>query len=403
MRAAPSVVTFRLIIGLGLAATWGCSGPAGSNAALDPAAASAAHGCHGKGEEASCCARHFPGNRRLRDACLADAEHHRGVCAPAPCPPPRDAGGTPDAGRDGGLSVDAGSRDAAGVDASTGSDASPTDGGGVRDASASDGSGPPTCPANTFPVETPEQIGVYSGWKWTVALGAGQTATWTAVPSMNCFGAPFTLLETSGPIAEVECRGTGDVYVNLTISGPGACTSTIPFLFGECTATCGNGIVEKGEQCDPPDGVLCNDQCQAPFCADRTLEAGEDCERLSSTFCQDCRYNSCYACVVGHANTELCSTTTGAQKIACQGLAECLFAAGCTINDLPYRCFCTTADCSAGATGACGPALEQYLGTTDPAQVSAAINSADVTQLLSELTNAYPCHEFCSAAMARCP
>ena len=374
MRAAPSAVAFRLIVGLsaaGVAATLGCSGRPGSDVVVASAAASAAPAeqeRREKGEEASCCARHFPGNRRLREACLSDAAHHHGVCAPR-CPPPHDAGSAPDAAfTDASVPVDAAGTDArvpvdaAGTDARVGRDGSPTEG-GVADASTADGSGPPTCPTTISLGRTSEQIGVYSGWKWTAALDPGQAATWKALPPTSSFSAAFTLLETAGPVAEVECRGAGDVLVDLTVVGPGACTLTST-LFGSCLATCGNGIVEKGEQCDPPDGVLCNDQCQQPLCGDGVIEPGEDCDRASSLFCQNCRFNSCYGCVAGAAHTQLCSTTTGSQKIACQVLEECIFGSLCPLDPVTYRCFCATADCSAGATGACGQPLEEYLGTT---------------------------------------
>jgi hypothetical protein len=88
--------------------------------------------------------------------------------------------------------------------------------------------------------------------------------------------------------------------------------------------------------------------------------------------------------------------TTGSQKIECEALEECVFNSVCPVGDFAYRCFCATADCAAGATAPCGSQLQQYLGTTDPAQISAAINSPDITQLLNAIGAGYPCHGLCA-------
>jgi hypothetical protein len=46
-------------------------------------------------------------------------------------------------------------------------------------------------------------------------------------------------------------------------------------------AVCGNGIVEQGETCDPPDGTSCDPTChtiQAAVCGNSVVEAGEGCD-----------------------------------------------------------------------------------------------------------------------------
>lgn len=376
MRRAATVVAFPLIVG-GWVAAIGCSARPEPDTVIASAVASAAapdQDGRKKGEEASCCARHFPGNRRLRELCLSDAAHHQGLCAPR-CPPPRDGGSAPDAGR-----VDGG----------------PTRDGGATDGPApGDAAGEPSCPMATPITAARKYVGKYVGWSVTVDAGAGQTVTWTASGTSG-----FVLLEASGPEVDVECQGVGTVALTATIAGPGSCalSETVPL---PCEAACGNGILEPGEQCDPPDGASCNNQCQfgaTATCGDGTLEDGEDCDRVSSVFCLNCRYNSCYGCVAGATFTQLCSTTTGAHKIACQSLAECMFSSGCSAS-FATLCFCATGDCAAGATGPCGPQLQGYLGTTDPAQVSAAIQSPDVTQLMNAVAAGYPCHALCAGAV----
>lgn len=55
------------------------------------------------------------------------------------------------------------------------------------------------------------------------------------------------------------------------------------------TAVCGNGIVEAGEACDPPNGTTCNASCQTivqtPVCGNGSIEAGEQCEPPNTATC----------------------------------------------------------------------------------------------------------------------
>ncbi len=53
---------------------------------------------------------------------------------------------------------------------------------------------------------------------------------------------------------------------------------------GGGAASCGNRVIDAGEQCDPPDGTSCDDQCQSitrtddPICGNGTTETGETCD-----------------------------------------------------------------------------------------------------------------------------
>ena len=412
MRAASSAVAFRMMIGLsaaGLAAPLGCSGRPGSEAVVASAAASAAHAAQEreKGEEASCCARHFPGNRRLREACLSDAARHQGVCAPR-CPPPRDAGGPPDAGRaDGGTNDDGASSDGrppndASSDASVSSDASRIDAGLLAD--ASDGGGQATCPTAIPIGAASTNIDNHSGWIIAATTSPGETVTWAATGTSG-----VTLLETSGPTVDLVCQSAGTATVTATVAGPGSCSFTETFNL-PCQAACGNGVVEPGEQCDPPDGVTCNNQCQLgpnPTCGDGILEPGEDCDRVSSPFCKLCKFSSCYGCVASLlqdrvlGNVDLCTTVDSTQKIACLSLEECMFfeARGfCNLSNVgpTYQCFCQDASCSSGPTGPCGRALQAFIGTTDQAALAEAANSAAMTNLIAGMNRALSCHSFCA-------
>lgn len=56
----------------------------------------------------------------------------------------------------------------------------------------------------------------------------------------------------------------------------------------ECApaALCGNGDIDPGEDCDPPNGVTCDADCQRiPTCGDSILDPGEDCDPPDGVFC----------------------------------------------------------------------------------------------------------------------
>ncbi|MCB9850178.1 MAG: PQQ-dependent sugar dehydrogenase [Phycisphaerales bacterium] len=67
----------------------------------------------------------------------------------------------------------------------------------------------------------------------------------------------------------------GEVYY-LRVSGyDGAAGEyTLSVSGPTCTSVCGNGIVEVGEECEPPDSANCDTQCQFPVCAYPTYVEG---------------------------------------------------------------------------------------------------------------------------------
>ncbi len=51
---------------------------------------------------------------------------------------------------------------------------------------------------------------------------------------------------------------------------------------------CGNGIVDEGEDCDPPNGVDCDENCQRiPLCGDEIIDPDEDCDPPNGQDCDD--------------------------------------------------------------------------------------------------------------------
>ncbi len=118
------------------------------------------------------------------------------------------------------------------------------------------------CPNITSGVVAPDETSV--GGSVSVAATAfdadsGETLTYAWDPAAN-FANP-ALAATM-----YTCTAAGTQTFTLTVTDshmPTPCKTTATFTI-KCdnVATCGNGVVEPGEQCDPPDGVTCDSNCQ---------------------------------------------------------------------------------------------------------------------------------------------
>jgi cysteine-rich repeat protein len=107
------------------------------------------------------------------------------------------------------------------------------------------------------------------------------------------------------PLAEnADCNG-----------GAGSCKS------GVCTLkTCGNGTVDAGEQCEPPNTATCNAQCQnivAAACGNNTIESPEQCDDGNTANLDGCNSTCKYevvtrlrsASIQGGVAPSFCSVT----------------------------------------------------------------------------------------------
>ena len=190
-----------------------------------------------------CCREKFPAGAR-RGLCVAQAARGQGPCASGHHPggggrpPCKDAGGAKDA------AVDAG-HDAA-VDA-------------AQDAGNH-------CPSLVSISAVPEPTPAAA--KFNLAAVIADNGALDAITfDWRVVGASVGWLEDfqSTPNATFVCGSLGTQTLEMTMTGGDFSTTCVrsATLAIECTTVCGNGIVDPGESCDPPDGVNCDATCNS--------------------------------------------------------------------------------------------------------------------------------------------
>ena len=278
---------FALWLAVGVAAVAaGCRGSDSSTNVEDVAFAS-------RNQQFEDCCKHQFGPGRHRDECVDEARHGR--CR-LDCRPPHDAGapdrhiGNPDAGaRDAGVgSPDAGARDAGTGDGHAGSPDAAQDAGGT------------TCPTLSS---------LFAGLGPFLVGGGAQINVDAFDPNLFPNGVTFSWSTTGGVIetlgsslgpsdeaeasAELLCTDAGTDTVTVTVTA-GACR--LPESISVNCTLCGDGIIEAGEDCDPPnltpdDRILCDDTCHfVGTCGNGKLDPGEQCDPPNPGFCSnDCQ------------------------------------------------------------------------------------------------------------------
>jgi hypothetical protein len=118
------------------------------------------------------------------------------------------------------------------------------------------------CPNITSAAVGPDETSV--GGTATVSATAtdadkNETVSFAWAPAAN-FASPTSASTT------YTCTASGTQTFTLTVSDnhvPQPCTTQATFTI-KCDAVgvCGNGIIEPGEQCDPPNGTTCSSTCQ---------------------------------------------------------------------------------------------------------------------------------------------
>jgi hypothetical protein len=208
----------------------------------------------------------------------------------------------------------------------------------------------------------------------------------------------------------------------LTLSGMlGGLTQSSSFSVtcNRC-GTCGDGIVEDPEQCEPPNTAVCDAKCNlVPECGDGIVEAGEQCDQgalNSDTTPNACRtnctapkcgdnvidtgetcdppnVNTCNAfCNTGGACSNCIENTPvdgSVQTGYCDPSASCVAVENCVAaskcyNPIPSFCYCGITDATACAktafspTGPCAAEIRAGIPT--------AVTNADVLGQLFDVS-----------------
>ncbi len=153
------------------------------------------------------------------------------------------------------------------------------------------------------------------------------------------------------------------------LPGPGAVMQPTRLFYSG--AQCGNGMIDAGETCDPPNDAACTGACQAnctcPTCGDDSVnQPSEQCDGTDDSACPDaCQANcTCGTGVCGNGMTDFGEDCDGADDDACPGAcqANCTCGAVCGdgIVDPGEQCdgsgsggACPASACQANCT--CGP------------------------------------------------
>ena len=157
----------------------------------------------------------------------------------------------------------------------------------------------------------------------------------------------------------VECTDVGlcQIIVALSDDGFDSCTGLLPdgsnnnaarrTIDVDCTIAqgCGNGSIDPGEDCDPPDGVFCDENCQDidPCAAPDACDQSDVC---SPEVCSADPVDNTAVCTPDPASAagNACSPPTGG---TCDGQGNCV---ACTQNsDCEDNNDCTDNFCVAGA------------------------------------------------------
>jgi hypothetical protein len=154
---------------------------------------------------------------------------------------------------------------------------------------------------------------------------------------------------------------------------PGICS---PDCF-RLTPACGDGVIEAGEACDPPTPGLCSSACQVvpASCGDGVVEPGEDCDpptlasctgavccneacRLQtfdqSPACQTCEQKAyatdpvsngaCLLAFMSGPDGFGCAGFSGQLQAECDALRACILSTQCAAGGDPTPCYCGTED-----------------------------------------------------------
>jgi hypothetical protein len=161
--------------------------------------------------------------------------------------------------------------------------------------------------------------------------GKPVTYQWSVESPIGTFAPPNAQNTT------FNCATPGNEVLVTVTAGNGECTTSLSTAISCVSETCGNGVLDPGEDCDPViDGPTCPSDCTVA-CGDGNVEFGEQCEPPNTAFCTSTCQNRPIACGDGFFQppTEMCdptATPTGAPPgVTCQ--ADCTFQAPAVCGD----------------------------------------------------------------------
>ena len=134
--------------------------------------------------------------------------------------------------------------------------------------------------------------------------------------------------------------------------------------------TCGNGLLDPGEQCDPPNTSTCDSTCRRIVtCGDGIVDPPEQCDVQNGPYCQNCQVTACGQCfstavVVMSGGTPPCSGLTDGDLTRCQAVIACVMSnQGCITPGI------ASLGCYSNGSGPCAPQIEALAQSNDPTVV----------------------------------
>jgi len=151
-----------------------------------------------------------------------------------------------------------------------------------------------------------------------------------------------TITNGTSPTATFNCNGDSGVHVvtltvstetNAAIPGqpPVPCEQVVTFDVNCVALSCGNGVVDTGETCDPNDPatqVGCPADCTLPVCGDGDLEGTEVCDD-GNTFNNDNCPNDCTPAICGDNQVEGAEDCEPPNTATCDATCQAIAPAVC--------------------------------------------------------------------------
>lgn len=94
------------------------------------------------------------------------------------------------------------------------------------------------------------------------------------------------------------------------------------------SAQCGDMLVEETEECDPPDGASCSDNCELVVCGDGVIEGREECDDGNTNNADECSA-LCTLPVCGNATVEGSEGCDDGNDVDTDGCTNACTVPGC--------------------------------------------------------------------------